>query len=271
MLTFVLPLLFKDIKLADSFLLPSLEKFVKCNCSVLIVCKDDEFEELSCIADKFCSLDIEMLSEDDVLDQTAMNIKNHWYKQQIIKLMIASKVKTDWYCTLDADMFMFKPCSFVEENRAILTEEPLDLHSDWWNASSKCLGIPLDCLQYGFGVTPAMINTKICRQLISEYNIPQCFVGNGPVSEYTLYWLYLNKNYRVSDYYHTGAKSLYCTESLWGSKQITEAMQLGGIREYVNKYCTRDAEYSFFIFQSLLTAFSLQHRKHALQDIFRES
>lgn len=134
---------------------------------------------------------------------------NHWYYQQILKLKMATFIKTNHYLILDIDMFLIKELKFDDmffENKIIYTHEsfphenpPGYTNRDWWENSCKVLNCPIEKL-HGMnnlmGVTPQLLVTSIVNELLAFLENkfgsgwPSFIMMNG-FTEYTLYWIYL--------------------------------------------------------------------------------
>ncbi len=171
-----------------------------------------------------------------------------WTKQQLIKLAASTLVETVYFLTFDADVICTKPLS-----REILLPKGLGLvhksnkqdHPHWWQASASCLNVDPKLTEPGIGVTPVILSTSVCRQLI--HFLGQRQSGQDWIdflwrplrpfplgwqrmfphhkatyrwSEYSLYFLFLIEN-QLFDQYHIwgGTKShpqtLVSSNSVW--------------------------------------------------------
>lgn len=142
--------------------------------------------------------------------------------QMALKLLVASRVRTRFYVTLDADIILLRPLvlrDLLVENsddfpgrRAIYEPEPRVVHAQWWRDSASLLGYlgeeagssTFDPTGPGFSVTPALLSTYgsllVVDALQRRYGpgFKQKWLGEfGTVSgtgwsEYTLYRLTLD-------------------------------------------------------------------------------
>lgn len=133
--------------------------------------------------------------------------------QQVLKLEAHKIVDTDYYCTLDSDVYLTQPTCYNDifsEGRAYINVESLDAHPKWWKLASKCLELDVDILgEEGIGVTPCMLNTRVCREFLEKYRTQiYNYILYKMATEYTLYWLYFVHNYNFSDF--------YCNKPLYG-------------------------------------------------------
>lgn len=262
-ITFVLPAHRKDISLVREILLPSFDKWMDVACvrRFIIICPEDHVGSYRECGDSFSKLRIDVISEGTLLKGT-FTTKNSWYIQQMLKLNACGLIETEWYCTLDADVFLFKRTGyedFIKNGRAIFNNEPISEHPLWWERSSAYLKIPISVLQVGFGATPSLLHTATCVDMKQQVDI-EAALSTG-ATEYTLYWLYLNAKRNVFELYSGDAEhTLYCQNSLWGAKQLQLAHALGGVDVYVTAKCNPTAKYCFFVFQSILRSFSINKR-----------
>lgn len=113
-------------------------------------------------------------------------IQSTWHKyalQMAIKLLVARRVMTKYYITLDADNVVVgfldlarllpdgkaayspMPMSLNVDLDYIMMNgrfaaEPRSVHPHWWQGSAKVLGLPEDAFPNAmFGVTPAILST----------------------------------------------------------------------------------------------------------------
>mmetsp|Transcript_113382 Transcript_113382/g.184748 ORF Transcript_113382/g.184748 Transcript_113382/m.184748 type:complete len:366 (+) Transcript_113382:194-1291(+) len=96
----------------------------------------------------------------------------HYRLQMLLKIGVASHVKTDFYLTLDQDVVAMRPFSYGDfvttDGRAVIQNERRDgrteHRSSWWESSafalnaSQCAPGPLDPT---IGVTPAVVPTRV--------------------------------------------------------------------------------------------------------------
>ena len=97
-----------------------------------------------------------------------------WTKQMILKLAIANRVETDYYLTLDTDVFLTKPLSgadILQEGKLVYQKEDPRTHKKWWESSACLLNVAADRVlekEFAMGVTPEYLVTEVCRKLQRE-------------------------------------------------------------------------------------------------------
>jgi hypothetical protein len=65
-----------------------------------------------------------------------------WTKQMILKIAVASLVKTDYYLTLDSDIFLTKPLSHGDNlPKLSVLDEKTGSHPTWWKSNCRVLQI----------------------------------------------------------------------------------------------------------------------------------
>jgi hypothetical protein len=209
MITFVLPTKGElDIYKAFNILIPSIEKYFDLNdlAKFYIIYNNSDYNIIHSWVNKSnTNLHIECINETDILRDNASFYKlSGWRKQQLLKLEISKLIKTEYYLTLDSDLFVIKKCglnNFFIDNKIIYNHSLL-CHREWWEASSKLLNCDFELYKnrFTFSVTPCILVTNIVQELLdylnlSDYNI---FTNNTFIgwSEYTLYWIFaVQKDY----------------------------------------------------------------------------
>jgi hypothetical protein len=97
-----------------------------------------------------------------------------WTKQMILKLAIANRVDTDYYLTLDTDVFLTKKLSgadILQEGKLVYQKENPRTHKKWWRSSAHLLNVAADRVlkeEFAMGVTPEYLVTEVCRGLQTE-------------------------------------------------------------------------------------------------------
>jgi hypothetical protein len=91
-----------------------------------------------------------------------------WYRQQLVKLAAADRVRGSAYLALDADVVMTRPAGPSElapGGRALYAVLHEDSHPDWYDASEAVLGLPAPRRGVLHAVTPAMLSVGGVREL----------------------------------------------------------------------------------------------------------
>lgn len=144
---------------------------------VMVVVPSDEVQETEGYAKHWSSAQhgnqrIEVVDESQYLRAFSKYKKPHevrpWHRQQIIKLMAAEVVPTEYFLVLDPDMFATKPFSredLIREGRAVMEVGPKSVHPEWWQASASLLKLPCELSGDGLRVTPAILSKTICAEI----------------------------------------------------------------------------------------------------------
>ncbi len=197
----------------------------------LIVPEAQPMEELlSQITLKFKT---KVLTDAEVIPQREWrryNKKKGWIKQQILKLVSAKYINTDFYICFDADIICIRPVCYsdiIMENRPIANIEPKSLHKKWWNRSRKILKAPKNENTQGLGVTPSILITKEVLNLIQHieniYDRPfvEVLCSKKHWTEYTLYWAFLESLKKEDLYNH---ENIIYGESIWHSSTLNQSL-----------------------------------------------
>jgi hypothetical protein len=127
-----------------------------------------------------------------------------WWKQQIVKLLVAAALDADAVITLDADVISirsFGPDDFLRDDRVVSIWVHRNLH-DWWRNTARTLDVPHDETKWGLSVTPNVLSPTLARMVIQEverrFGQPfvdvlsdwsRLFVPGSAWTEYSLYTL----------------------------------------------------------------------------------
>lgn len=161
---------------------------------------------------------VRIISADDISPVKARN----WKSQQVMKLVIAKHVTTDWYLTLDTKNHLVRPVTadtlFAPDGRPRNYLSPVD--DRMYERFDRCqVLMDLPCEERGTRVlptiTPYMLNTGLVRDMIRFIEesfgdvFDTFFMKEKPVNEYYLYYNFLRKrNIPVEDLYFIGR--VYC-------------------------------------------------------------
>lgn len=104
-----------------------------------------------------------------VIDESSLlngMLRASWDKyalQMAIKLLVAQRIMTNYYITLDADVVVVGPLNvkqLLPKGKAMFVAESQSVHPHWWFGSAITLGLELDSFSHStFGVTPALLST----------------------------------------------------------------------------------------------------------------
>lgn len=168
----------------------------------------------------WCLNPVSCISDDDIINSTQM--KTSWYKQQVLKLCVSKVITTNFYLICDSDTICIKPLKHSdlidEKGRACL-----EYCSDRINTFQKVWMLKAcACLEYSIlpdtqfmNITPCILSTTIVKELCLEYSIDTLihFIQKDLTSEYSLYYIYMLKNYKVDDFHFIG--HIISTSSCW--------------------------------------------------------
>jgi hypothetical protein len=95
---------------------------------------------------KLAGVNITLQSEPDYFSRfSRFFMLPGWFRQQIIKLYVPSKLGFGGYLTLDSDVVCvsdFDATTFVHEGRALSRWEPKSQHK-WWESAARMVGVPM--------------------------------------------------------------------------------------------------------------------------------
>jgi hypothetical protein len=138
-----------------------------------------------------------------------------WFRQQIIKLYVPSKLGFGGYLTLDSDVACvddFDATTFVRDGRALSRWESKGQHS-WWQSAAKIVGVPYDAHAHGLSVTPNILHGDLARQALKHFQRGPVDtmtmlgfelvrgIGTIPWTEYSLYTSVAELNRNLLDYH----------------------------------------------------------------------
>jgi hypothetical protein len=257
-LTFVLPLRgARDIETTRVNLLPSIDRFFEGGDidQLLVVGRAEEFPDFdfSDVVSEPLAARIRILDESDLLPpERGLFPLSGYDRQQVLKLTVSRYVRTPLYCTLDADLYMVRQCGLLDwwpGRKCIYNRDSMDIHPRWWRAAAKHLGYPLNFDRtQGFGVTPALLYTDIVAHLVQYLEKERKGVAHAirhKATEYSLYWLYLLKNYPVDSLYSDDGPKLL-GNPIWKVSDVGA----GGIYAFIDRQFAPQDSYFMTVLQS---------------------
>ena len=211
----------KDINLAVSFLLPSILFYFDLEIldEFLIIVKDHDINlfkkkilEYAKKEKKYKLLKINIKKESEIID---CKVKNTYYLQMYLKLLASKIVKSKYYLTLDADIFLcgnLKLSDLIIDNKCFYQKyKKID---SWIVRSKKYLSF--DKVTFSINQTPFLFNNDLVIKLLSDIDVFDAIV-NKKCSEYTIYYVYLLKN-DIFDLYYFNNNIIGLTISYQTSK-----------------------------------------------------
>jgi hypothetical protein len=204
MLSFVLPLSKgKDIYMAINILFPSIIKFFNlsqlCNLFIILNKSDKHIFDLYMKDEYMDKLKIKIIYEDELLD--IKNIYNTYYLQMLLKLLVSKRIETDFYLTLDADIYFCKDCdinNFILNNKAYYNKIKLTKKNKWINRVEKELNIDINIET---NQTPFIFKTQLVKNMLNSMDVQELIIKKN-CSEYTLFLGYLIKNNLLDIHYY---------------------------------------------------------------------
>lgn len=191
----------RDIDLAVNILFPSILNYFKLKDleNFFIVLKDNEIELFDMFMNKAKidkkKLKIEVIKESSLYYNS--NIVNTYYLQMYLKLLISERVETNYYLTLDADLYFCKGSnsnSFFTHKAYYQKYNKMD---KWNKRVNKELNIKLDFVT---NQTPFVFSTQIVKFMLQQLDVEKLILEKQ-CSEYTLYTGYCVKNNLLDDIY----------------------------------------------------------------------
>jgi hypothetical protein len=257
----VLPLIVEDFPRARILARSMLENFPLGACFVVVPEKDQkELVELF----RPWSAKFVVVPEEDVVKELRIfrklpafvrDRRPGWYIQQIIKLAIASWIRSKFYLTLDADVIRVRPVEYgdlIHGERAVVRVSFEDAHPDWYQGSGRVLGLQRTPEHRTHGVTPALFS-KVAVLFLQQYlemkspvslriasrlaRAAKCdavadalrswrglLLSRIPWTEYSLYHMFLEAK-GMADLFHVYKEgNVICdgASSLWMPEQIAQ-------------------------------------------------
>lgn len=244
----VIPLLLKDYE-RFQILQKSLQVFFKDLGTCWVVTREQEFDELK---SRFKDEEhYQVIKETTLIPELKLLRKpKGWYRQQLVKLAIATKIETEFYLTLDSDIICTKPVHFsdlIRDGKAITNTSENDFFPKWHQWAERVLGLPRSKGLYG--VTPALLHkesmikfhehlaqrinptVKSLSQFLPEHSIWRSYLTSWkgyllrsfPWTEYTLYYTFMEAT-GLFEQYHlpAGEQALYDSyNSVWYKKHFS--------------------------------------------------
>lgn len=211
----------------------------------LIICPNKDITNIKTLLSALTTDNrFKIVDENEICPQ--LNVKSQdrfisgWYIQQILKLVIAKYIKTDFYLTLDSDVICktkFNRSTIVPSGKALLNIETLnDYHELYinsfatkeWAIKNNRLRLSSILLNYqrknrftqqSYGETPVLMHTQSVLGLLEElaYLYRDWIIVLLRISgwtEYTLYFQYLEKHELIDTLYiKTGRNTLLDLDS----------------------------------------------------------
>lgn len=203
MLSFVLPLSHgRDIYMAINILFPSIVEFFDLehlsNLFIILNKNDQEIFDIYIKKIYIEQLKIKIIYENDMIDTS--NIYNTYYLQMLLKLLVANNINTQFYLTLDSDIYFCKKCNinnFSNKNKAYMKQNILKKKNKWILRTEKELQVDINIQT---NQTPFIFKTELVKKMLKTLNVSELILKKN-CSEYTLFLGYLCKNNLLEDNY----------------------------------------------------------------------
>ena len=169
MIDAVLPLTLKDYQ-RSLILRRSLSTYFRGLGTLFVVTPDDQADAIRTLVEQEAGdgLRFEVIPETDVVPELRHFARTGgWYRQQLVKLAIFKHVRSDFYLTLDADVFATRPVTaeqLAPGGRALCLTHHTDVHPGWYRRTACVLGGSLRRPGIAHNVTPAVL----ARQGVEE-------------------------------------------------------------------------------------------------------
>jgi len=178
-----------------------------------------------------------VISEEDIIpaeDYSLFKKRKGWFRQQIVKMYIAKRMKTEFYICIDSDLLCIKPTSYhdlIKNGKPGLNVEPKDTHTYWWKQAQLVLKLPDSPYTSGMSsstnifITNEMLGLidyieKMYRKSFSRALLnwfwTNSYFFRKQWTEYKLYWSYIE--------YQNKTDAYDPTNKIWGKSiwKITE-------------------------------------------------
>ena len=183
---------------------------------------------------------VEVMTEEDLIpasDYSIFKKRKGWLRQQIVKMYISSRVKTEFYICLDADVLCFRQATYadlIKDDRPGMNLEPKTWHKYWWDASLKVLKMPDPGTSYGMS---SSTNIFITAEVLSLMEYLEKIYGKSFIrtllnwfwtntykfgrewTEYKLYWLYIELHQKSGLY---DPRNKILGNSIWKSTKVVD-------------------------------------------------
>jgi hypothetical protein len=153
-----------------------------------------------------------VINEEDIIpseDYGLFKKRKGWFRQQIVKMYISRRVKTEFYICLDSDLLCIKPTSYddlIKNGKPGLNVESKNLHAYWWKQAQKVLKLPDSHYSEGMSSSTNIFITKETLGLIDyiektykksfsrallNWFWTNSYIFRRQWTEYKLYWSYI--------------------------------------------------------------------------------
>jgi len=201
-ITFVLLLATgRDIDLAVNILFPSIIQYFNIEDidKFFVILKDNEVDLFNLYV-KNSNIDlkklrIEIVKESSLYNNT--NIVNTYYLQMYLKLLIVNKIETNYYLTLDADLYFCKKSSSSNFFTHKAHYQKYNKMDKWNRRVNKELDTNVEFVT---NQTPFVFVSHIVKYMLQNLDVENLILYKQ-CSEYTLYTGYCVKNNLIDDLY----------------------------------------------------------------------
>ena len=179
MLSFILPLSKgKDIYMAINILFPSIIEFFNLsqlsNLFIILNKSDKSLFDLYMKDEYMDVLKIKIIYEDELID--TKNIYNTYYLQMLLKLLVSKKIDTDFYLTLDADIYFCKNCNinnFISGDKACYNKSNLKKKNKWIIRVENELNIKINIQT---NQTPFVFKTRLVKNMFNSIDVQNLII-----------------------------------------------------------------------------------------------
>lgn len=139
-----------------------------------VVAAASELSQIEDVLSPYLSIELQLIDENVLVPE----FREHptvggWSRQQIIKLAISRIADTPYYTTFDCDVLCTRSLdleTLLPGGKALLQLGSKEICPNWWTSSARLLGLDPKMKEPGMQVTPAILSTRICGELLSELN-----------------------------------------------------------------------------------------------------
>jgi hypothetical protein len=215
-----------------------------------------------------------VINEEDIIpveDYGLFKKRKGWFRQQIVKMYISKRVKTEYYICLDSDNMCIKPTTYhdlIKNGKPGLNMESKDVHSYWWKQSQMVLKLADSHFSVGMSSSTNIFITKEALGLIDyieriykksfsrallNWFWTNSYIFRRQWTEYKLYWSYIEYRNKIDAYDPTNK---ILGKSIW---KITEHVDEELFKEILNP----QNEGYFVVWQSPRVSYELICEKAA--------
>jgi hypothetical protein len=162
-----------------------------------------------------------VINEEDIIpveDYPLFKKRKGWFRQQIVKMYISKRVRTEYYICLDSDLLCIRPTAYhdlIKNGKPGINIESKAVHDYWWKQSQMVLKFPESPHATGMSSSTNIFITDETKDLIAyiektyrksfsrallNWFWTDSYIFRKQWTEYKLYWLFIEHKNKVDAY-----------------------------------------------------------------------